>query len=167
MEEPSHSPFPRTTRHQCSPDALALLLSAGSHKRTRSLGPSLAQALCAARPRPSAARLQGPRGRRKLLLVTLPRVRADESSQTGAGRKVGLAGKKLSRPKDRTPSRQPRLGFITRFLPNKGPARPGSSRCCSIEISRWFPINHSLWCLGGRKESNKTSFLRRKSVAEA
>lgn len=53
------------------------------------------------------------------------------------------------------------------FLPNKGPARPGSSRCCSIEISSWFPINHSLWCLGGLKESNKTSFLSRKSFAEA
>lgn len=105
--------------------------------------------------------------RRKPLLITLPRMQADESSQVGAGREVGLAGMKLSRPEDRTPSRQPRLCFIAHFLPNKGPAHPGSSHCCSVEISRWFPINHSLWCLGGQKESNKTSFLSRKSFAES
>lgn len=54
------------------------------------------------------------------------------------------------------------------FLRNKGLAGPGSSRCCSIEISRWFSINHSLWCLRGQeKESNKASFLSRKGVPAA
>lgn len=102
------------------PRRLGSSLACGiSQKRTGSLGPSPAQALCAARPPPLAARLQGPPRRRKLLLITLPRVWANESSQTGAGLKVGLAGTKLSRPEDRTPSRQPHLGFITRFCQTK------------------------------------------------
>lgn len=54
------------------------------------------------------------------------------------------------------------------FLQNKGLAGPGISRCRSIEISRWFSINHSLWCLRGqKKESNKASFLSRKRVPAA
>lgn len=108
-----------------------------------------------------SAQLRGP------LADHAAQLQADELSQAGLGPEVGLATRKPRGHEGRVASQQP-ITALWLFSAEQKPGRPGSSRCCSIEISRWFSINHSLWCLGGqKKESNKASFLSRRTVPVA
>lgn len=99
-----------------TPGAFALLLPVESHKREQ--GP-----WAPAWPPTLPARLEGPPQRKKLLLITLPSMQIDESSQTSTGLKVGLAVTKLSRPMTGLPARSPPRLYRPCFAEQR-PCRP-------------------------------------------
>lgn len=159
------SPGPHATRAQPpSPHAFALLLPAGSHKREQGLWAPGHRALCEARPPHFAGQTPEPTPEEK--------APANRTAQD-AGRciftdqhrsEVGPAGAK---PSSGGPGPDSQLAALSRlyclFSAKQRPCPPWE---LSIEILRWFPVNHSLWCPRGQKESNKTPFRSRKSSVE-